>query len=1730
MAELGTGYISIVPEVSKISPGIAKALKGVDSEAAKAGESMGSKLSDKLQGTLKTGAIGAGVAAGGFLAAGLTKGIGRLNSIEQAEAKLAGLGNSTQKVGAIMENALASVNGTAFGLEEAAASAAGLVAAGVKPGKELETTLTTVADTATIAGASMQEVGTIFGSVAARGKLQGDDMLQLLSRGVPVLQLLAEETGKTSAEISDMVSRGEVDFATFERAMRRGMGGAAQEAGETAQGAFRNMWAAAGRLGATLAGPFFEQSAGAFKGVTSALDNMTTAAKPLMEQFSAWLSGTAIPAFKRFGESAKGAFDEFRNSSAVQAALGTTVEAFKNLVGAGKAVGPALGSIASSLAEASAALGVSGWQLFATALNVAAGAVNALSGPLNAVAGVLERHPGLVATAVAAWVGFKTIPGIIGPLSEKLGSATDSVKRFGDQMKVQQALAAKSGVEVGRFGSAIATLEARVPVIHRANEAFRQGYGPLRMLGDQTKQTASQFSGFTRYAVTAHGTLQTFAGVATGAARGGMSLLKSGITGVTNALGGPWALALAGGVAAVTAVSQQVQRWNSYQDASKKLAETSTSAYQGMFNAIAQGSDQVGAMSSQIEKMQSSLGEVANSGPAWYERWYINLNSATHGFATAQVKAADAANNAWRDSTDAAKRAQEGLKELGMTNEELSQKVMGSTTQWNAFKAELEAGGENQAAAAAQLQQLRDGYEKSAAAAERMGPAVSNAAATIQELSKKTGDAASRADKLRVAFMELRGVNMSADEAAANLTQQLANVTAGMEDVAGATLKANGTIDTTTESGAALFNSLNDIGSAMQRSVAAGNDAAGVFQQSSAQLEQLRVAAGLGKDEWNALLEKMGMTPEKMSIVADVESDTAKAEIAAVAEQLSQFEGAGPHKATITVTDEEAKSKLEAAGFMIDKWDEKTGVADITMSDQSALDRLNWWISAGFPQIDLANPTAKANLDDSGMLFKLDYAKMQLDTLDLKRPTPLADMDTSMLSQKQVDALNKVGLLDGRRPTPAADMDISKLTKEQQIALAQVFDLAAKRPTPVGNLDNQPLRSKNSESIALIDSLGRKRAEPKADLNNDGVRTGANEAKTWIGGIVGKTVTVTFRAIYQGFRDRLGLDGGYTGGRFSSEGNFARYATGGKHRGYRLPKTGPGTEITDGFLAFDKNNVPAARLDAGEWVINSRSSEKYSKELAQINRGTFPKLPGYVEGGRHLRHAAEIDKFARGLEGKPYVWGGVNWGDCSGAMSAIARFAVGLAPFAGRFATGNQRAALTQMGFRNGRGGPGDLRFGWFNGGPYGGHTAGTLPNGVNVEMGGGRGNGQYGGPAAGANDPQFTDHAYLRVPGGWKVGSVDGADIFNAPKSKTYGTAGDSSTGANVTGGGYSSGETGPQSWSDVAATAASAWAKGQVSDILNVFGIPDSPPALQAYRQYQEAMKKDAGRESSAPSDSVQQSPGQKPPNLDWPENVTRTFKVKYDPGKGVEQWDSTVRMALNRTKFDLSNVRRTLDQIRIESNGDPKARNDWDINAKNGDPSVGLLQVIGSTFRAYRDKSLPNDQTHPLANVVAALNYVRARYGGPEKIWPTRAGYKDGGLVRGPGGKRGDKIPAWLSDMEYVINAAAAAKNSGVLDLVNGGVPVESMVATAMDAARDLAVAADGDVLSQLLGEERALSASRAAAVFSDGQRGRGGSIAGEGSTHNVTFMAANPEEMYRMYRRESARWSGGKVGAR
>lgn len=256
------------------------------SKGAEAASKLGDKLGETASKYAKLGAAAAGGAVLGGLGASLTAGFKRLNAIDQATAKLEALGNSGSDVQTIMDNALASVKGTAFGIGDAAGTAATMVAAGVKPGQELESVLKGVADSAAVAGTDLNEMGLIWGKAAAKQKIDGQIINSLLERQIPIYDILGEKMGKSAEEIADMVSKGKVSFKEFSEAMQEYVGGGALRMGDTMQGAWENAKAAAGRFGAALLEPAFKAAPGVFSSITDSIDDMTAKVGPAAEEFA----------------------------------------------------------------------------------------------------------------------------------------------------------------------------------------------------------------------------------------------------------------------------------------------------------------------------------------------------------------------------------------------------------------------------------------------------------------------------------------------------------------------------------------------------------------------------------------------------------------------------------------------------------------------------------------------------------------------------------------------------------------------------------------------------------------------------------------------------------------------------------------------------------------------------------------------------------------------------------------------------------------------------------------------------------------------------------------------------------------------------------------------------------------------------------------------------------------------------------------------------------------------------------------------------------------------------------------------------------------------------------------------------------------------------------------------------------------------------------------------------
>ena len=171
----------------------------------------------------------------------------RALDIQQAQFQFRGLGLDVKTV---MQNATDAVTGTAFGLQEAATAATQFGGSGVKAGDEMTTALTAISGIAAQTGRSYTEIAQVMTGIAGVGKVTGQDLIQFGVRGLNVIGPLAEQLGKTQAQVREMVSNGEIDFKTFASAMNEAFGENATKANRTFTGALANMKAALSRIGA----------------------------------------------------------------------------------------------------------------------------------------------------------------------------------------------------------------------------------------------------------------------------------------------------------------------------------------------------------------------------------------------------------------------------------------------------------------------------------------------------------------------------------------------------------------------------------------------------------------------------------------------------------------------------------------------------------------------------------------------------------------------------------------------------------------------------------------------------------------------------------------------------------------------------------------------------------------------------------------------------------------------------------------------------------------------------------------------------------------------------------------------------------------------------------------------------------------------------------------------------------------------------------------------------------------------------------------------------------------------------------------------------------------------------------------------------------------------------------------------------------------------------------------
>lgn len=994
--ELATAYVSILPDTSQVGRGIDRALRGAGSSADRAGADIGTRMSNALGKTLKVGAAAAAATAGAGIATALTKGWQRLSAIDDAEGKLIALGNTSQQTAKIMDSAMASVKGTSYGFGDAAGMAATATAAGVEPGKELTRYLSLVADAATIANVPLAEMGQIFGKVQTSQRAYTMEITQLADRGIPIWQWLQKEMGATQEELRDLVADGKVTSEDYLNAIEKNIGGAATAA-TTVSSQWANTMAAVGRLGAAALEPTFGRLAGWMGSGISSIDEMTDAVGPLAEALDSKI-------FEEWGPKLAEAFEALRNSDLGEESLNRVREIFSDLSDTAQELWPSIRTIAESLAEASAATGVSVWRILLTTLESVAPILEATLVPaLAAIASLMEDNQGAVTALMIAFAAFRTLPAIgalaaraFTPLRTAMGSTAT----------------ATAGVRAG-FAAMRGDFRNLAPQIGRTSAAMRamgQNSATIRNMQNALLGSSSAAGGLA------------------GAVRAGLTPALSGLrSAASNTVAAMGGLAGIGVTAALIAIPQLIgaaQNWDRQAEITENSADDVAEAQRRMGEAFEESAGKVddavfAEVTKQAELFTGELESLSKSGPGFWD-----------GFIAAGKDVAAVFQGEWWSGTEAydsqerlaeqAKRTLDALNDLGIGSTELARAIAGGQGSWDAFVERLRSSGEVSDEVIGHVQGLRDEFVAQREAAKNLSPGIMDLSEHFTTLADTASTAEEKSNALKQTLDILAGGVPELNDAMQDyneLVRDIGDSTSETWDQSkgwAEDLIGEGGVNTATENGGKLRESILDIRDATADVVAAGGDLDAALASNVEMFENLSRATGVPIDELMRLAELEGYKPE-------------------VFELTMRLQGA-----------EDVESQLAAIGSYVDTFPDKPLVLN-TEGLEGAIDQLREY---GFEVEDIGNGQVKINIDNAEANAELDEFLARLGIVNDAEAEPTVDLNSEMLVAKADQADDLIAYLHTQEATPAADLIISKLQEGKEISVQELVDLSSKVADP----------------------------------------------------------------------------------------------------------------------------------------------------------------------------------------------------------------------------------------------------------------------------------------------------------------------------------------------------------------------------------------------------------------------------------------------------------------------------------------------------------------------------------------------------------------------------------------------------------------------------------------------------------------------------------------------------------
>ena len=203
-------------ELGGVGSSTSSRLKSVFSAISSSAKSMGSAVSSTL-GSVKNAFSGLksslsgipGMLAGVGVALGTKAVFEYSKNLDQAKINWEVLMGSAEKGQEMLSRIQKFAKDTPFDFNSTQKFAQQLKIAGLN-GDQLFKTMQVIGDAAQGNVEKAEGIATAYQQMSAKGKIQTEEMNQLLERGIPAWDMLAKATGKTKAELMDMASKGKL--------------------------------------------------------------------------------------------------------------------------------------------------------------------------------------------------------------------------------------------------------------------------------------------------------------------------------------------------------------------------------------------------------------------------------------------------------------------------------------------------------------------------------------------------------------------------------------------------------------------------------------------------------------------------------------------------------------------------------------------------------------------------------------------------------------------------------------------------------------------------------------------------------------------------------------------------------------------------------------------------------------------------------------------------------------------------------------------------------------------------------------------------------------------------------------------------------------------------------------------------------------------------------------------------------------------------------------------------------------------------------------------------------------------------------------------------------------------------------------------------------------------------------------------------------------------------------